>query len=98
MNTIIALTTESRRCVSVIGHTRPMCNLVPHVVKAHRVHLTILVVDTFFDRVSVEIARNFDQTEQELYKLVRLASFVPVQDCAVSGACLTSLVSCLTGS
>lgn len=53
------------------GHVRPLCNIVPHIVKNNRVHVTLLVSDALYERAKVEIARNFDHTEQNLHELVR---------------------------
>ncbi|KAI0743898.1 UDP-Glycosyltransferase/glycogen phosphorylase [Daedaleopsis nitida] len=56
------------------GHIRPLCHLSARIVKLRPVTLTYLTTNTYYDRVKTELARSFDEDEEEYAKRIRLIS------------------------
>lgn len=54
-----------------IGHSRPLVNLAAWLVKLRPVSVTILATNELFDRMSKELARSFDASDDEVSKRVR---------------------------
>ncbi|KAI1785433.1 UDP-Glycosyltransferase/glycogen phosphorylase [Ganoderma leucocontextum] len=61
------------------GRARPLINLSARLVKLCSIDVTILIANSFYERVRAELARSFEPGEDDLMEHIRIVSYGDVQ-------------------